>query len=76
MARLRVTRLCPESRAVIVTTVSPMFNGTAVIVQAADPCAIPENPLFAVQPTCTVPLPPDVLPLMATEEAVVGLAGG
>lgn len=54
---------------------SPMFNGTVEIVQVANPCAVPEDPLFVVQPTCTVPLPPDVLPLIATEDAVVGLAG-
>ena len=75
IVRLRVTRLCCESRAETVTTVSPMFNGTAGIVQATDPCAVPEDPLFVVQPTCTVPPPPDVLPLMVTEDAVVGLAG-
>jgi hypothetical protein len=55
-------------------TLSPIFNGTVGIVQLADPCAVPEDPLFAVQATSTVPLPPDVLPLIATEDEVIGLA--
>jgi hypothetical protein len=54
-------------------TLSPMVNGTVGIVQVADPRAVPEAPLLVVQLTCTVPLPPDVLPLIATKNAVVEL---
>src|SRR5271168_4590344 len=64
-----------ESCAVIAMMLLPATSGIAGITQFAEPCAVPDVPLFAVQLTCTAPVPPEVVPLIEIGDAVVELGG-
>jgi hypothetical protein len=64
-----------ESSAVIVIMLLSATSGIAGITQFVEPCAVPDPPLFVVQVTCTVPVPPEVVPLIEMGDAVVELGG-
>jgi hypothetical protein len=68
-----VTTFSSESSAVMVMILLPTLSGMAGMNQFDEPCAIPA-PLLDTQLTCTVPEPPETVPLIETEDAVVELA--
>jgi hypothetical protein len=53
----------------------PLLSGIAAMNQFDDPCANPDVPLLDTQLTCTAPEPPETVPLIEMEDAVVELAG-
>src|SRR5580692_5537784 len=53
----------------------PALSGMAGINQFDDPSATPDVPLLDTQLTCTVPEPPETVPLIEMEDAAVELAG-
>lgn len=59
------------SVAVIVIWFPPMLRGTAGMFQLAKPDAVPVSPLLLRHVTRAGPVPPDVLPEMEMEDAVV-----
>jgi hypothetical protein len=59
------------SVAVIVIRFPPMLRGTAGMFQFTEPDAVPVNPVLVRHATRTGPVPPDAVPEMAMEVAVV-----
>jgi len=62
------------SVAVIVIRFPPMLRGTAGMFQLAEPDAVPVTPLLVRHATRTGAVPPDAVPAMAMEVAVVVVA--
>jgi len=58
-----------------VIVLAPALNGMAGINQLEEPCATPVAPAAVVQLTCTLPEPPDAVPLNEMDADVVVLGG-
>src|ERR1035438_8584681 len=56
-------------------TLPPALSGMVGMIQLDDPCATPDAPLLEVQLTCTLPDPPETVPLIEIDDAVVELGG-
>ena len=52
-----------------------VLSGMVGMIQLDDPCATPDAPLLEVQLTCTLPDPPETVPLIEIDDAVVELGG-
>ena len=66
-----VTIWLAASNAVIVMLLAPRPSGTAAIVQFVEPMALPTWPFVVLQAICTGLTPPEVVPEIETEDAVV-----
>ena len=56
-------------------TLLPALSGIVGMIQFDRPWAVPDVPLLDVQLTCTLPVPPETVPLIEMEDAVVELGG-
>ena len=52
-----------------------VLSGMVGMIQLDDPCATPDAPLLEVQLTCTLPDPPETVPVIDIDDAVVEPGG-